>query len=390
LHIIALAFIAEPNYLNMKYSILFLVSFFSLSMSYAQNDDISPKLSSPILETIHSDIVNFDYNIFVTLPTNYTPKEKTYQVLYYLDAWTKTDVLNAAALHQTDQKQINPVILVGISYNTNFEGRSPIRTRDYVPGLKSNDTLHRADNFLQFIKTELIPYIDGKYATKVNDRGLLGFSYGGLFCAWVLKQEPELFQKMGIISPSLWYEEKALFKDEELLNNIKKAKNLNLLIACGSLESDNMRSNSKQLFDLLNANQNIKVSNIVFEDENHSTVSIVAYNRALTYFYRNQYAVYIDKAFELFAEKNYEKSIENILNAFQYDPEQITLRNRYGLATLYALLENKDGAFKQLDIISELKNYDFYEHIVNDKSFESLRSDKRWVELIDFYKKLKE
>jgi len=374
----------------MKFSILFLTFFFSLSISHAQNDEVSPKLQSSILETIHSDIVDYDYNIFVSLPLNYSPEEKTYPVLYYLDAWTKTDALNAAAKSQIYGKQIEPVILVGISYDSSFEGRSSIRTRDYVPALQSTDTLHRADNFLQFIKTELIPYIDGKYATKVNDRGLLGFSYGGLFCTWILKQEPELFQKMGITSPSLWYEERALFEDEELLNNIKNAENLNLLVACGSLEGNDMISNSKQLFDLLNTNQNIKASNIVFEDENHSTVSIVAYNRALTYFYRNQYAIFIDKAYALFAEKNYEKSIENVQNAFQYDSEQITVRDRFGLATLYALSENKDGAFKQLNIISETKNYSFYEHIVNDKSFKSLHSYKRWNKLIDFYKKLRE
>ena len=384
------ALIAQPNCLNMKYSILLLISLFSLSIVYAQNNQTSPKISSPILETIHSDIVDYNYNIFVTLPPNYSPKEKTYPVLYYLDAWTKTDVLHAAALHQTALKQIYPVILVGISYNTNFDGRSAIRTRDYIPSLQSADTIHRADNFLQFIKTELIPHIDNKYATKVNDRGLLGFSYGGLFCIWLLKQEPELFQKMGIISPSLWYEERALFEDEELLNNIKNAENLNVLVACGSLESESMISNSKQLFDLLNANQHIKVSNVIFEDENHATVSIVAYNRALTHFYRNQYAAYIEKSFELYTEQNYEKAKETILKAFQYYPELITARERYGLALLYALTENKDDAFKQLDMISKLKDYSFYDRIVNDKSFESLHADKRWVELIDYYKKLKE
>lgn len=374
----------------MKHSIFILGLFLTLSISQAQTPDVSAKLPNPILETIHSNIVDYTYKVFVSLPPNYSPKEKSYPVLYYLDAWAKTAVLNSAAYSQTRYRQINPVILVGISYDTNFEGRSKIRTRDYVPSLQTTDTVHRADDFLQFIKTELIPYIEGKYAVNQSDRGLLGGSLGGLFCTWVLKQEPELFQKIGIGSPSLWYEDRALFKDEELLDNIKNAKNLNILISCGSLERKSRISNSNQLFNLLKANENIQVSNVLFENENHSTVAIVAYNRALTHFYQNQYLILQNKAYQMYSEKNYEGSIEYMLNAFQLDPEQISVRNRFDLGAFYTLAGKRDEAFEQLYIIAEMKKNEHYETLVKDPDFESLHSDKRWKELVDLFKRLKE
>ena len=241
--------------MNMKHSILILGLFLTLSISQAKTSDVSAKLPSPILETIYSEIVDHTYKIFISLPLNYSPQEKSYPVLYYLDAWTYTDVLNSAVNRLTYYNHINPVILVGISYETNFKGKGKVRTRDYVPSLESTDTVHRADDFLQFIKTELIPHIESKYAVNQNDRGLLGHSYGGLFCTWVLRQEPELFQKMGISSPSLEYKDNALFNDEKLLTNIKDVKDLKVLISCGALESKSTISNSDKLFNLLKSNE---------------------------------------------------------------------------------------------------------------------------------------
>lgn len=372
----------------MKHSILILGLFLTLSISQAQITDVSAKLPSPILETIYSEIVDDTYKIFISLPPNYSPEERSYPVLYYLDAWTYTGVLNSAVARQTHFKHIIPVILVGISNETNFKEKAEIRRRDYLPSLKSTDTVHRADDFLQFIKTELIPHIESKYAVNQNDRGLLGHSNGGVFCTWVLRQEPELFQKIGISSPWLGYKDKSLFKDEKLLTNIKNLKNLKIFISSGALESKSFISNSEQLFNLLKANENIRVSNLLFENEYHTTVSIVAYNRALTYFYQNHLIIIWQEVNQLYREKNYEGCIEIMLKAFQMYPEEIIIMDRLYLGAFYALVGKKDEAFEQLYIVAEIKKYEHYE-ILKDPDFESLHSDKRWDELGDYYKKLK-
>ena len=132
--------------------------------------------------------------------------------------------------------------------------------------------------------------------------------------------------------------------------------------------------------------KNIRISNLLFDSENHYTVSMVAYNRALTFFYLNQYKFFDQKSYEMYYEGNYEKSSEYLLKAFQVDPEKITIGDRFGLAYLYVLTEKQDAAFEQLYIIAEMKKYEHYETLIKEKGFEPLHSDKRWDELVEFYK----
>ena len=181
-----------------------------------------------------------------------------------------------------------------------------------------------------------------------------------------------------------------LVVDEKLLTTIKDVKNLDILISCGAQESKSTISNSDQLFNLLKANENIRISNLLFDSENHYTVSMVAYNRALSFFYLNQFKFFDQKSYEMYDEGNYEKSSEYLLKAFQVDPEKITIRYRFDLAYLYVLTGKEDAAFEQLYIISEMKNHEHYDILINIKGYEPLHSDKRWDELIEFYKRLKE
>jgi predicted alpha/beta superfamily hydrolase len=61
-----------------------------------------------------------------------------------------------------------------------------------------------APKFLRVLKEEVIPLIDRSYRTS-GDRGLEGVSLGGLFVAYAMFEEPDLFTRYSLISPSLWY-----------------------------------------------------------------------------------------------------------------------------------------------------------------------------------------
>ena len=72
-------------------------------------------------------------------------------------------------------------------------------------------------------------------------------------------------------------------------------------------------------------------------------------------------------------------------------PEEITITDRINLGYFYALVGKKDEAFEQLYIVAEIEKYEHYEILIKDKELEALlHSDKRWDELGDFYKRLKE
>jgi len=166
------------------------------TISFAQTATTLSKLKSPIIETLHSDIADEDYILIITLPLHYSPEDRNYPVFYYLDAWIVADTYNSVAIHHMWSDLIVPVILVGISYETNLNEFVSIRSRDFTPPHNAEDTFNRADKFLNFIKTELSPYIEDKYAADPKDRGLIGNSSGGIFATWVLKKRACIISKI--------------------------------------------------------------------------------------------------------------------------------------------------------------------------------------------------
>jgi hypothetical protein len=61
-----------------------------------------------------------------------------------------------------------------------------------------------APKFLRVLKEEIIPLIDRSYRTS-GDRGIEGGSLAGFFVAYAMFEEPDLFTRYLMISPSLWY-----------------------------------------------------------------------------------------------------------------------------------------------------------------------------------------
>ncbi len=104
------------------------------------------------------------------------------------------------------------MVLVGISNEKN-------RLRDLTTssittkyGMPFNEKNGEADNFLKFIETELIPFIENKYPV-TGYRTLIGHSYGGLFTIYTLIHQPELFDNYLAIDPSLDWDDQRLLKE---------------------------------------------------------------------------------------------------------------------------------------------------------------------------------
>lgn len=367
---------------------IFIVLFFS-SLISAQSSFTMSSVPGPKLDSLHSDIVGEDYRLLITLPFGFSPKKNKYPVLYYLDAFGTSGMMNELAQAKMWSRTFDPVILVGISYDTNPMVYGKLRKRDYMPPINEADTTKEGDEFLQFIKTELIPYMENNYGADPDDRGLMGYSIGGLFCTWALKKEPSLFHKLAISSPSLWYGDEYLFEDEELLNNIKNAGDLKIIISCGSLEGDNMISNANRLYQLLQENKKIQASKIIFDGETHGSVSSAAMSRGLYYLYGNRYKALIKQGKAFYKKQAFDKSLEQFELAFDASPWQIDEDDRYNIACLYALTGDIDNSFKNLQILVESK-FDEYESMIKDKDFTVLYNDERWEDLIVLVKQNQE
>ncbi|MCK4826035.1 alpha/beta hydrolase, partial [bacterium] len=146
---------------------------------------------------VYSQILNEERTIFVSLPDGYETAEKTYPVLYVLDAEGETLFPKCVlTVNDLNAKGLAPeMIVVGI-WNT-------ARNRDMIPEAVS----HRpgsggSENFLNFIKEELMPYIKQNYRTSGYSI-LYGMSNSALFAVYALLEKPETFNAFIASSPMI-------------------------------------------------------------------------------------------------------------------------------------------------------------------------------------------
>jgi Predicted hydrolase of the alpha/beta superfamily len=161
--------------------------------------------------TITSVIVGDSYPIYIGLPKDYAASPgKSYDVVYLLDGDGYFSKTQQIIDQHVDDADMNPVILVGI-------GNIDERTRDYTPtSLKDYSGSGGGDKFCNFLKSELIPYIDANYRTNPSpeNRCLAGHSLGGLCVYYALFKYIDTFGKFLASSPSLWWDNDITFQYE--------------------------------------------------------------------------------------------------------------------------------------------------------------------------------
>jgi predicted alpha/beta superfamily hydrolase len=110
------------------------------------------------------------------------PGEK-YEVIYLLDGEWNINLVPFIHRFAAQEGFLPPAIFVGLP-NTYLNGANQ-RDRDFLP-------VNAADKFLNFLRKEVIPYIEKKYPAN-GERTLFGHSYGGLFVGYTFLTDPQLF-----------------------------------------------------------------------------------------------------------------------------------------------------------------------------------------------------
>ncbi len=182
------------------------------------------------IDSISSEILKEQRKFWVQLPRNFS-KERSYPVVYILDGETHLPTVSIVQNYYSGG--FTPeMILVGISNENN-------RTRDLTiskitsrQGASFNFETGGAENFIQFIKNELIPFIDKKYPT-TNYRTLIGHSFGGLFTINALLHHPEMFTNYLAIDPSLDWDNQKLVKEAVNILKERKFKSKSLFLSLG-------------------------------------------------------------------------------------------------------------------------------------------------------------
>jgi len=184
-------------------------------------------------EYITSEFAADSFFILVSVPDDYNLGKIRYPVLYVLDGDIAFGMAASISRYLQIGDNIPETIVVGIGYGSLNKSVVKKRNRDYRP-----EQTGGADNFLEFINKELIPYIDENYRTVSNDRTITGYSLGGLFCLYALFTQPESFNQYIIGSPNLSWDNYSVFNYEEKSPEKIGDKRLDIFISVGSDESE--------------------------------------------------------------------------------------------------------------------------------------------------------
>jgi predicted alpha/beta superfamily hydrolase len=149
-------------------------------------------------DSLQSAILKEKRFIQVVLPIDYKPgTQDKYDVTYVLDGEGNTKLIENIQQFIIGEGFMPQTIIVGI-FNTD-------RTRDLTPSHEQGfETSGGADQFLRFLKNELVPYINKNYPSN-GDNTLFGHSFGALFAMYAYLQDPQLFKSLIAADPSFWW-----------------------------------------------------------------------------------------------------------------------------------------------------------------------------------------
>lgn len=229
-----------------------------------------------------------NYQIQVSLPVNYLSYDYSFPVLYVLDGDKSFGMTKEIADWLMWFAEIRDIIVVGISYGQGTDSWWEKRERDYT---HSNDSLNAkgslkktggADNFLRFVRNELIPVINKKYKALPDKNAIMGISYGGMLASYALFAQPDLFKSYIIIGPTLVWNHESILSMEKRYFNDNKSLNKTVYIAYGSEDSKGWVTKPTEDFIKniqLHNYEGLKLTHQVLEGETH----ISAYSTALTH-----------------------------------------------------------------------------------------------------------
>jgi predicted alpha/beta superfamily hydrolase len=192
--------------------------------------------------------------ILVYLPPGYKPRAaRRYPVLYLQDGQNVFDKatsfseewhVDETAQSLIESGQIEPLIVVAI-YNTGDH-----RVDEYTPTKVAEKGGGKADRYGRMLVEEIKPLIDRKYKTlpSAASTGLGGSSLGGLVTMHLGMKYPTCFNRLAVLSPSVWWDNKVLLREVEAL----PAKlPLKIWLDAGTAEGQTVVADARTLRDAL-------------------------------------------------------------------------------------------------------------------------------------------
>jgi predicted alpha/beta superfamily hydrolase len=213
----------------MKTRFVFFVLLLSITFKVTSQDGYTVRRDS-----VKSDILKQNRMLNIFIPEGYEAKDAKFPVIYVLDADGRDQHIVPTARFLAVNNKMPRAIVVGV-FNID-------RNHDFLPdSSQAAPTGGGADNFIQFFKMELIPYINSNFKTEPFNV-LIGHSYGGVFVMHALLNDPDLFDAYISIDPSFWYKNQMPIKSAQV--EFLKNKNWNKPIFISGREGGGMKDMS--------------------------------------------------------------------------------------------------------------------------------------------------
>lgn len=248
-------------------------------------------LDNTRLHQLESEETGQKHELVVVLPADYDASpDKTYPVLYYLDAYWDTPLLSAIYGNLVYDRLTPEFIMVGLSYpgNVNYGLE---RRRDYTPTTVGEDKGASGGGaaFLKFIKQTVVPLVESRYRADKTERALGGSSLGGLFTLYAMYQEPEFFDRYIAISPAVGWDDNYLFQLDKAYAKKHKALPARVFVSLGTAEYAPFRDPIAQFQKTFDARgyQGLQLLNYSMEGLRHASVKADGYTHGLMWVFKD-------------------------------------------------------------------------------------------------------
>ncbi|PKQ43511.1 alpha/beta hydrolase [Confluentibacter flavum] len=262
-------------------TLLFLISAFTLNAQQYPEVTIS---GSQIRKLTSNIVSGQEYELHIVLPSSYENSTKKYPVIYLMDSQWDFSLVTAIYGEQYYDGFVPEAIIVGVTWGGENPNPDMLRARDYIP----TNAIGGADLFLDFMKTELFPFIESNYKAD-NNRILMGCSLGGLLTLYALFTHTDMFTGYLAASPALGGDNGILSGFEKVFSEKQSAKPISVYMTVGDVESG--KSNFEAFANKMKSRQykNVRLHSKVLENTGHSGTKSETYSRGLQYvFERNQ------------------------------------------------------------------------------------------------------
>ena len=221
---------------------------------------------------------NYIYHVSLSIPTE---TEGALPVLYVLDGEAYGVLFERLIVLQSrrqEKTKIPKAIIVSIEAEEWFpKWRYDVFTPPSKKNIKNGDP-GKAISFIKMLQ-EIKQWIQKEVEVDFQKEIIFGHSLAGLFLTYVLKHHPQLFCNYYIVSPSLWWENEKMLKEDFSTVSFKG----NCFLASEVEHRRHMHTLTKQFAVTLQDCTEANVKCVIDEEENHMSIIPTTAGKALRF-----------------------------------------------------------------------------------------------------------